>query len=63
MCAAISKINESEAPVLSVDVPSGVNADSGAVTGSLAVVADVTVSFIGLKRGLFTGEGRACAGV
>lgn len=42
--------------VLALDIPSGLHADSGAVLGA-AVRADLTVSFIGLKRGLFTGEG------
>ena len=50
---AIAAINASGAPVLAVDIPSGLCADTGAVLGS-AVVADLTVTFIGLKRGLFT---------
>ncbi len=51
--AAIAEVNETGAPVLAVDIPSGLCSDTGRVLG-LAVVADVTVSFIGLKRGLFT---------
>lgn len=47
--------------VLALDIPSGLHADTGAVLG-VAVRADLTVSFIGLKRGLFTGEGLDCAG-
>jgi NAD(P)H-hydrate epimerase len=39
--------------VLAVDIPSGLCSDSGRVLG-IAVRADVTVTFIGLKRGLFT---------
>ena len=50
---AIASINASGAPVLAVDIPSGICADTGAVLGA-AVVADLTVTFIGLKRGLFT---------
>ena len=42
--------------MLALDIPSGLHADTGAVLGE-AVRADVTVSFIGLKQGLFTGEG------
>jgi NAD(P)H-hydrate epimerase len=42
--------------VLALDIPSGLDADTGRVWG-VAVKADVTVSFVGLKRGLFTGEG------
>ena len=50
----IEAINQHPAPVLSLDIPSGLNADTGAVMG-IAVKADVTVSFIGLKQGMFTG--------
>ncbi len=59
--AVVTAINRSEAGILAVDIPSGLHADSGAIMGC-AVNADVTVSFIGLKRGLFSGEGPACAG-
>ena len=59
--AVIEAINGTRAGVLAVDIPSGLHADSGAVLGS-AVRADVTVSFIGLKRGLFTGSGPARCG-
>ena len=50
---AIEEINASGAAVLAVDIPSGLCADTGRVLGS-AVRADLTVTFIGLKRGLFT---------
>ncbi len=53
---AIAAINASGAPVVAVDIPSGLCADTGAVLGS-AVVADLTVTFVGLKRGLFTLQG------
>lgn len=42
--------------VVALDIPSGLNADTGTVMGQ-AVRADLTVSFVGLKRGLFTGDG------
>ena len=58
---AIETINRCPAPVVSVDIPSGLHAGSGAVLG-VAVRADITVSFIGLKVGLFTGRGPAFAG-
>ncbi|MDG2046168.1 MAG: NAD(P)H-hydrate dehydratase [Halioglobus sp.] len=58
---AIAAINACAAPVLAVDMPSGLCADTGTVLGS-AVVADLTVSFIGLKRGLFTLQGPECSG-
>ena len=54
--AAIEQINASRAPVLAVDIPSGLHADSGRVLGC-AVRADLTVSFIGLKQGMFTARG------
>jgi len=41
---------------LAVDIPSGLSADTGGVLG-VAVQADVTATFIGLKRGLFTADG------
>lgn len=51
---AIALINDSACPVISVDIPSGLNADTGDLMGC-AVKADYTVSFIGLKQGMFTG--------
>lgn len=53
---AIETVNGSAVPVLSLDIPSGLNADTGVRLGS-AVRADATITFIGLKRGLFTAEG------
>lgn len=53
---AIVKINAHGAAVLSVDIPSGVSADSGECFGE-AVFADATVTMAAYKRGLFMGEG------
>jgi ADP-dependent NAD(P)H-hydrate dehydratase / NAD(P)H-hydrate epimerase len=50
---AIAAINACNVPVLAVDIPSGLCADTGRVLGT-AVRADITVTFIALKRGLFT---------
>lgn len=50
----ISWINQSGNPVLAIDVPSGLHADTGCVMGC-AVKADLTVTFIALKCGLYTG--------
>jgi hydroxyethylthiazole kinase-like uncharacterized protein yjeF len=58
---AIEKINTDTAGVLSIDVPSGLDADTGLVLG-FAVKADITVSFIGLKRGLLTADGAEFSG-
>lgn len=48
--------------VLAVDLPSGVDADTGAV-GAWAVSAEVTVTFGALKPGLVVGEGAIRAGL
>lgn len=58
---AIDAVNASGRPCLAIDIPSGLNADSGVVMGC-AVRAATTVSFIGLKLGLFTADGPDCAG-
>jgi ADP-dependent NAD(P)H-hydrate dehydratase / NAD(P)H-hydrate epimerase len=59
--ALIERINASNAPVLSVDLPSGVDASTGEIAGA-AVRADVTVTFHGLKVGLVVAPGRFQAG-
>jgi len=56
---AIEALNASLAPVLAVDVPSGLNADRGTRFESApAVRARWTLSLLSLKPGLFTAEGR-----
>jgi len=52
---AIEQINLSQTPVISVDIPSGINANTGAVQG-IAIQAQLTVSFMGLKVGFFTNQ-------
>jgi ADP-dependent NAD(P)H-hydrate dehydratase / NAD(P)H-hydrate epimerase len=58
---AIAALNAAPAPVLAIDIPSGLHADTGAELG-VAVRAAATVTFIGRKLGLYTGRGPACAG-
>lgn len=58
---AIAQINQTGLPVLALDVPSGLDADTGAVLGA-AVHASATMTFIGIKRGLLTGRGPALCG-
>ncbi len=57
----IDRCNQASAPVLAVDVPSGLDSNRGTVSG-VAIRADVTVTFIALKAGLFTGSGPECCG-
>ena len=58
---AISAINQHGTPILSLDIPSGLLADTGSVEGEV-VYADVTISFIGLNQGLLTAQGPDCCG-
>ena len=54
--AHVQEINDSGKSILSLDVPSGLNADSGAVMGA-AIGAHRTITFAGLKQGFYLGEG------
>lgn len=58
---AIDAMSARGQPLLALDIPSGLHGDTGAVLGC-ATRADATISFIGLKLGLFTGAGREHAG-
>lgn len=58
---AIEAINRHPAQVFSLDIPSGLHADSGRVMGG-AIEATATMSFIALKQGMFTGQGPDCCG-
>ncbi|MBB5322064.1 NAD(P)H-hydrate dehydratase [Marinobacter oulmenensis] len=57
----IQAVNQSQRPVLAVDVPSGLDATSGSAGGDV-VRADLTVTFIGAKAGLYTGAGAGACG-
>lgn len=62
--AAVAAINQARmqgAWVLSVDVPSGLDATTGRICG-VAVRAHQTVTFIGNKVGFYTSDGVDCAG-
>lgn len=58
---AILRINASPAQVLAIDVPSGLDSDSGQVLGS-CVQADHTLTLLGIKPGLLMGHGRDACG-
>lgn len=57
----IQKTNNAQIPILSIDIPSGLHADTGSVCG-VAMEAEHTVTFVGIKSGLVTGIGKQCAG-
>ena len=57
----LSAINRCGAPVLALDIPSGLDSDSGFPLGE-TVRADATITFIGVKTGLLTGSGPEYAG-
>ncbi len=59
--SAIDYLNSLSAPVVAIDMPSGLSADTGMSLGS-TVNADLTITFIAMKLGLLTGEGRDFVG-
>jgi NAD(P)H-hydrate epimerase len=61
LAAVIGEVNAAGVPVLAVDLPSGLDADTGAVLG-VAVRARVTATFAHRKRGLLTPRGAELAG-
>ena len=60
-CDIVNWSNRSGMPILAIDIPSGLHADSGRVLGC-AMRAWKTLTFIGLKPGLLTLDGPDCAG-
>ena len=57
----IKLMNSSGCRIISIDIPSGINANTGS-SMNVAVNADVTATFIGLKQGMFTNDGLAASG-
>lgn len=51
----IQRVNFSAKPILALDVPSGLNADTGFAFGPV-IQANKTITFLGLKKGLLTGN-------
>jgi hydroxyethylthiazole kinase-like uncharacterized protein yjeF len=62
IAAAIAALNRGCAPVLAVDIPSGLHPDSGALLGAEAVRATATLALLTLKPGCYTAQGRDHAG-
>jgi hydroxyethylthiazole kinase-like uncharacterized protein yjeF len=60
-CEAIDAMNRAGKPVFALDVPSGLNADTGHAPGA-CVRASSTLSFIAWKRGSWTGVAAAVCG-
>lgn len=58
---AIDWMNRSTATKVAIDIPSGLDATTGAVLGS-ALVADLTVTFAAAKLGQVISSGVACCG-
>jgi NAD(P)H-hydrate epimerase len=59
--AVIEHINTSGRPVVAIDIPSGLNSNTGQPM-PCAVVAQQTITFIGLKKGMVTGQASAFCG-
>ncbi|MEO7152227.1 MAG: NAD(P)H-hydrate epimerase, partial [Burkholderiaceae bacterium] len=62
LAAAIARLNGWPGVVLAIDVPSGLEADTGRWLGDIAVRAHHTLALLTLKPGLFTAAGRDAAG-
>jgi ADP-dependent NAD(P)H-hydrate dehydratase / NAD(P)H-hydrate epimerase len=62
MIERIRIINDAHAPIFAIDIPSGLDADTGTIHGA-CIRAERTMSFIGLKLGFYLGEGPNCTGL
>lgn len=62
LAECVEQLNTSGCPVLAIDLPTGLDADTGRRLGRACVRADHTLSLLTLKPGLFTAEGRDHAG-
>ncbi|MBC7489206.1 MAG: NAD(P)H-hydrate epimerase, partial [Glaciimonas sp.] len=60
----VATVNTFDCPVLALDIPTGLDADTGILVGpdGTAIIADHTITFIGDKIGLHSGDGPEYAG-
>lgn len=58
----IERLNNARCSVLAIDLPSGLDTDTGRRLGQACVRADHTLSLLTLKPGLFTADGRDQSG-
>jgi NAD(P)H-hydrate epimerase len=58
---AVAAVAAAQAPVVAVDIPTGLNGATGEIMGAV-VHADLTSTFVGLKQGAFLGGGPDCCG-
>jgi ADP-dependent NAD(P)H-hydrate dehydratase / NAD(P)H-hydrate epimerase len=63
LAAAIDRMNAMASPRLAIDLPSGLDGDTGLGRGNAVVRATHTLALLSLKPGLFTAQGRDHAGV
>lgn len=57
----IERMNKADCPVVSLDMPSGLHSDTG-LAFAPCVTATLTITFVGLKLGALTGQGRSQVG-
>ncbi|WP_454785666.1 NAD(P)H-hydrate dehydratase [Legionella sp. WA2024007413] len=62
IASAINQINSSGLPVIALDIPSGINADTGKVD-NFCVKANITLTFIAQKAGMYTADGPDYCGI
>lgn len=58
----IAAANNSGCPVMAIDLPSGINGDTGRADSGIAIRAELTVTFGYPKRGHFLADGPAASG-
>ena len=58
----VCRLNDLACPILAIDIPTGLNADTGALLGLQGVIAEHTLSLLTLKPGLFMNQGRGHVG-